>query len=89
MTRLPQGDSAELLFNEKAKMMDIQGAGVGDVRFESVRNDDEVVKTMKQGDQVKDLFNRRFNDILLRLVKGGKRAVLTNKPLVSEDRYTP
>ena len=61
VTRLPQGDSAELLFNEKAKMMDIQGAGVGDVRFESVRNDDEVVKTMKQGDQVKDLFNARLS----------------------------
>ena len=37
VSRLPQGDSAVLVFNEKAKMMDIQGGGFTDVRFESVK----------------------------------------------------
>ncbi|XP_022790519.1 uncharacterized protein LOC111330000 [Stylophora pistillata] len=59
VTRLPQGDSAELFFNEKGKVMDIKGAGLGDVRFESFKNDDEVVKTVKQGDQI--VLTRKYN----------------------------
>ena len=51
-SRLPQGDSAVLVFDEKAKMMDIGGSGFSDVRFESAKNDDEVVRTVKRGDQV-------------------------------------
>ena len=56
MSRLPQGDSAVLVFNEEAKMMDIIGGGFGDVRFESVQTDDQVVRTIKQGDQVLTRF---------------------------------
>ena len=52
ISRLPQGDSAELGFNEEAKMMDISGGSFSEVRFESVKNDDQVVRTIKQGDQV-------------------------------------
>ncbi len=52
MSRFPQGDSAVLVFNEEASMMDIVGGGFSDVRFESVQNDDQVVRIIKQGDQV-------------------------------------
>ena len=52
MSRQPQGDSAELVFNEEGKMMDVSGNGVGDVRYESVKTDDQVVRIIKQRDQV-------------------------------------
>ena len=52
MSRLPQGDSAVLVFNEEAGMMDILGGGFSDVRFESIQNDDQVVRIIRQGDQV-------------------------------------
>ena len=52
MSRQPQGDSAELVFNEEGKMMDVSGNGLGDVRYESVKTDDQVVRIIKQRDQV-------------------------------------
>ena len=52
MFRLPQGDSAVLVFNEDAGMMDILGGGFSDVRFESIQNEDQVVRIIRQGDQV-------------------------------------
>ena len=52
MSRQPQGDSAELVFNEEGKMMDVSGDGISDVRYESVKTDDQVIRIIKQGDQV-------------------------------------
>ena len=52
MSRLPQGDSAVLVFNEEARMMDIVGGGFSAVRFDSVKTDDQVVQITRQGDQV-------------------------------------
>jgi len=52
MSRLPQGDSAVLVFNEDARMMDIAGGGFSGVLFDSVKNDDQVVRITKQGEQV-------------------------------------
>ena len=59
MSRLPQGDSAVLVFNEDARMMDIVGGGFSGVRFDSVKNDDQVVRVIKQGDQVMTFLNDR------------------------------
>lgn len=54
VSRIPQGDSAELVFNEEGRMMDVSGGdGFSDVRFESVKTDDQVVRIVKQGDQVR------------------------------------
>ncbi|XP_068683141.1 uncharacterized protein [Montipora foliosa] len=63
MSRLPQGDSAVLVFNEDARMMDIVGGGFSGVRFDSVKNDDQVVRIIKQGEQVvmKRMFNKKTN----------------------------
>ena len=61
MSRLPQGDSAVLVFDEDARMMDIVGGGFSDVRFDSVKNDDQVVRIIKQGDQVLRFMNDRVN----------------------------
>ena len=55
-SRLPQGDSAEFGFNEEAKIMHITGDSFSKVRFESVSNNDQVVRTIKQGDQVQIMF---------------------------------
>ncbi|KAL9963565.1 hypothetical protein ACROYT_G027086 [Oculina patagonica] len=60
MSRLPQGDSVVLVFNEEARMMNVIGGGFSDVRFESVRTDDEVVRITRQGDQV--VMKRTFNE---------------------------
>ena len=57
MSRLPQGDSAVLMFNEEGRMMDIVGGGLSDVRFDSVRDDDQVVRVIKQGEQVLRFLN--------------------------------
>ena len=57
MSRLPQGDSAVLMFNEEGRMMDIVGGGLSDVRFDSVRDDDQVVRVIKQGEQVRRVLN--------------------------------
>ena len=54
LSRLPQGDSAVLVFDEKAKIIDIVGESYLDVRFENVEDDDEVVQTIRQGNQVRD-----------------------------------
>ena len=51
--RAPQGDSVELVFSEKAEMMDIISGSFSDVRFESASKDGQVIRTVKQGDQVK------------------------------------
>lgn len=52
MSRVPQGDTVVLLFDEEAKIMDVGGVGVSDVRFDTVKTDDQVVRVIKQGDQV-------------------------------------
>ena len=57
MSRLPQGDPAVLMFNEEGRMMDIVGGGLSDVRFDSVRDDDQVVRVIKQGEQVLRFLN--------------------------------
>ena len=57
MSRLPQGDSAVLVFNEDARMMDIVGGGFSGVRFDSVKNDDQVVRIIRQGEQVLKFLN--------------------------------
>ena len=57
VSRLPQGDSAVLMFNEEGRMMDIVGGGLSDVRFDSVRDDDQVVRVIKQGEQVLRFLN--------------------------------
>ena len=59
MSRLPQGDSAVLVFNEDARMMDIIGGDFGSVRFDSVINDDQVMRIIKQGEQVLRFLNDR------------------------------
>ena len=59
MSRLPQGDSAVLVFDEDVRMMDIVGEGFSDVRFDSVKNEDQVVQIIKQGDQVLRFLNDR------------------------------
>ena len=51
--RAPQGDSVELVFSEKAEMMDIISGSFSDLRFESASKDGQVIRTIKQGDQVK------------------------------------
>lgn len=57
MSRLPQGDSAVLMFNEEGRMMDIVGEGLSDVQFDSVRDEDQVVRVIKQGEQVLSFLN--------------------------------
>ena len=57
MSRLPQGDSAVLMFNEEGRMMDIVGGGLSDLQFDSVRDDDQVVRVIKQGEQVLRFLN--------------------------------
>lgn len=57
MSRLPQGDSAVLMFNEEGRMMDIVGEGLSDVQFGSVRDEDQVVRVIKQGEQVLSFQN--------------------------------
>lgn len=57
MSRLPQGDSAVLMFNEEGRMMDIVGEGLSDVQFDSVRDEDQVVRVIKQGEQVLSFQN--------------------------------
>lgn len=57
LSRLPQGDSAVLLFNEEARMMDIIGGDFASVRFDSVINDDQVMRIIKQGEQVLRFLN--------------------------------
>ena len=52
MSRQPQGDSAELLFNEEGKMMDVSGNGLSDIRYENLKTDDQIIRIIKQGDQV-------------------------------------
>ena len=59
MSRLPQGDSAVLVFNEDGRMMDIVGGGFSGVRFDSVRDDDQVERIIKQGEQVLRFLNDR------------------------------
>ena len=59
MSRLPQGDSAVLVFNEEGRIMDISGGGFSGVRFDSVKNDDQVVRIIKQGEQVLRFLNDR------------------------------
>jgi len=59
MSRLPQGDSTVLVFNEEARMMDIVGGGFSGVRFDSVKTDDQVVRIAKQGEQVLRYLNDR------------------------------
>ena len=59
MSRFPQGDSAVLVFNEEAKMMDVVGDGFSDVRFESVQKDDQAMRIIRQGDQVLRFLNGR------------------------------
>ena len=59
ISSLPQGDSAVLVFNEEGRMMDIVGGGFGGVRFDSVRDDDQVVRIIKQGEQVLRFLNDR------------------------------
>ena len=56
MSTLPQGDSAVLVFNEDARIMDIVGGGSSSVRFDSVQNDDQVVQNIKQAEQVLRFF---------------------------------
>ena len=51
--RTPQRDSVELVFSEKAEMMDIISGSFSDLRFESASKDGQVIRTIKQGDQVK------------------------------------
>lgn len=63
MSRLPQGDSAVLMFNEEGRMMDIVGEGLSDVQFDSVRDEDQVVRVIKQGEQVLS-FQNDFDFIL-------------------------
>lgn len=63
MSRLPQGDSAVLMFNEEGRMMDIVGEGLSDVQFGSVRDEDQVVRVIKQGEQVLS-FQNDFDFIL-------------------------
>lgn len=62
MSRLPQGDSAVLMFNEEGRMMDIVGEGLSDVQFDSVRDEDQVVRVIKQGEQVLSFL---FRDVRL------------------------
>lgn len=57
MSRLPQGDSAVLMFNEEGRMMGIVGEGLSDVQFDSVRDEDQVVRVIKQGEQVLSFQN--------------------------------
>lgn len=57
MSRLPQGDTAVLMFNEEGRMMDIVGEGLSDVQFDSVRDEDQVVRVIKQGEQVLSFQN--------------------------------
>ena len=57
MSRLPQGDSAVLMFNEEGRMMDIVGEGLSDLQFDSVKDDDQVVRVIKQGEQVLRFLN--------------------------------
>lgn len=57
MSRLPQGDSAVLMFNEEGRMMGIVGEGLSDVQFGSVRDEDQVVRVIKQGEQVLSFQN--------------------------------
>ena len=59
ISSLPQGDSAVLVFNEEGRMMDIVGGGFSGVRFDSVRDDDQVVRIIKQGEQVLRFLNDR------------------------------
>ena len=47
ISRQPQGDSAELVYNEEGKMMD-----VNDVRYVCEKTDDQVIRIIKQEDQV-------------------------------------
>lgn len=54
--RAPQGDSVELLFSEKTEMMDIISESFSGLRFESASKDDQVIRTVKQGDKVKITF---------------------------------
>ena len=51
--RAPQGDSVEVLFNEKAEVMDIISGSFSDLRFESASKGGQVIRTVKQEDQVK------------------------------------
>ena len=59
MSRLPQGDSAVLVFNEDSRLMDIRGGDFGSVRFDSVINDGQVMRIIKQGEQVLRFLNDR------------------------------
>ena len=59
MSRLPQGDSTVLVFNEEGRVMDIVGGGFSDLQFDSVRDDDQVVRVIKQGEQVLRFLNDR------------------------------
>ena len=59
ISSLPQGDSAVLVFNEDGRMMDIVGGGFSGVRFDSVRDDDQVERIIKQGEQVLRFLNDR------------------------------
>lgn len=52
ISRYPQGDSADLMFNENGKMMDVSGEAFSDVRYESVQTNDQFTRIIKQGDQV-------------------------------------
>ena len=51
--RAPQGDSVEVVFNEKAEVMDIISGSFSDLRFESASKGGQVIRTVKQEDQVK------------------------------------
>ena len=57
ISSLPQGDSAVLVFDEEGRMMDIVGGGFSGVRFDSVRDDDQAVRIIKQGEQVQRFLN--------------------------------
>ena len=59
MSRLPQGDSTVLVFNEEGRVMDILGGGFSDLQFDSVRDDDQIVRVIKQGEQVLRFLNDR------------------------------